>query len=262
MAYKNLQVEEREGVVYLMLNRPKALNALNQELMSELRSFFESDYANRQDIHGVIMYGSGDRAFAAGADIKEFVGMAQAGKGQEFAESGQQIFFSIEHFHRPVVAVVSGFALGGGCELCMACHMRIATESARFGQPEVNLGIIPGFGGTQRLSQLVGKGKSLELILTGNMIDAQEAHRIGLVNHVLVDRDAALAKADELLQTIGTKGPIAIEQSIVTINAHYSDPGSGFQVEADSFGKTTRSEDFIEGASAFVEKRKANFVGK
>lgn len=262
MAYKNLQVQEREGVVYLMLNRPKALNALNQEIMAELSQFFSTDFAERNDIHGVIMYGSGERAFAAGADIKEFVGMAQQGKGQEFAEQGQEVFFVIERFHRPVIAVVNGFALGGGCELSMACHMRLATASARFGQPEVNLGIIPGFGGTQRLSQLVGKGKSLELILTGNMIDADEAHRIGLVNHVFPDQDAALAKADEMLQLIGTKGPLAIEQTIVTVNAHYADPGSGFQVEADSFGKTTRSTDFIEGASAFVEKRQAKFTGK
>lgn len=262
MAYNNLAVEEKDGIVYLMLNRPKALNALNQELMAELGQFFRSDYANRTDIHGVIMYGSGDRAFAAGADIKEFVGMAQAGKGQEFAEQGQDVFFAIERFHRPVIAVVNGFALGGGCELSMACHIRIATASARFGQPEVNLGIIPGFGGTQRLSQLVGKGKSMELILTANMIGAEEAHSIGLVNHVLPDQESAMAKATELLQTIGAKGPLAIEQSIVSINAFYDNPRGGFKAEAESFGKTTRSEDFLEGASAFVEKRKANFSGK
>lgn len=262
MSYKNLQVEEREGVVYLMLNRPKALNALNREIMAELGQFFKTDFADRQDIHGVIMYGSGERAFAAGADIKEFLGMAKQGRGQEFAEQGQAVFFAIEQFHRPVVAVVNGFALGGGCELSMACHMRIATTSARFGQPEVNLGIIPGFGGTQRLCQLVGKGKALELILTGNMIDAEEAHRIGLVNYVLADVDAAMAKANDLLEAVSNKGPLAIEQSIFSVNAHYSDPGSGFKIEAESFGKTTRSEDFIEGASAFVEKRKANFTGK
>ncbi|MEM1357002.1 MAG: enoyl-CoA hydratase-related protein, partial [Bacteroidota bacterium] len=163
-------------------------------------------------------------------------------------------------FHRPVIALVNGFALGGGCELAMACHLRIATATARFGQPEVNLGIIPGYGGTQRLNQLIGKGKAMELTLTANMIDAAEAHRLGMVNYVLPDVATAQGKAVELLQTIGTKGPIAIEESIKAINAYYA--SSDFAEEAAAFGRASGTEDFAEGAAAFVEKRKANFQGK
>ncbi|MEM7572447.1 MAG: enoyl-CoA hydratase-related protein [Bacteroidota bacterium] len=262
MSYENLLVEEKDGIVYLTLNRPKALNALNRQSLTEITQFFGTDYADRKDIHGVIMQGAGERAFAAGADIKEFVGMAQSGKAQEFAEKGQQIFFLIERFHRPIIALVNGFALGGGCELAMACHMRIATESARFGQPEVNLGIIPGYGGTQRLTQLIGKAKSLELILTGNMIEAEEALRLGLANHVLVDQEAAQEKAEELLRTIAKKGPLAIEESIKAVNAYFDHAQDGYSAEAVAFGRSASSEDFVEGATAFVEKRKANFKGK
>ena len=259
MTYQNLTVEEKDGILYVTVNRPKALNALNQDTMGELSRLFGKDYADRRDLKGVILTGSGDRAFVAGADIKEFLGVAAAGSGEEMAQRGQEVFFTIERFHSPVIAVVNGFALGGGCELAMACHLRIATESARFGQPEVNLGIIPGYGGTQRLNQLIGKGKAMELTLTGNMIDAAEAHRLGLVNYVLPSGEAT-AKAEELLETIGAKGPVAIEESIKAINAYYA--GSDFAGEAAAFGRASGTEDFAEGAAAFVEKRKANFKGK
>ncbi|MBB4078205.1 enoyl-CoA hydratase [Lewinella aquimaris] len=261
MSYQNLLVEEHDGIVTLTLNRPKALNALNADTLKEIHRFFGTDYRDRTDIHGVILTGAGGRAFVAGADIKEFLGVANDGNGEAMAHRGHEIFFLIERFHVPVVAVVDGYALGGGCELAMACHLRIATEQAKFGQPEVNLGIIPGYGGTQRLNQYIGKGKATELILTGNPIDATEAHRLGLVNYVLPDREAAHAKATELLQTIGTKGPIAIRESIRAINAYYENK-EGFAAEARAFGNTTKTADFQEGAAAFIEKRKAEFGGR
>lgn len=259
MSYTNLLAEEKDGILHLTINRPKALNALNQTTMGELESVFGKDYADRKDLKGVLLTGAGDRAFVAGADIKEFLGVAAECSGKDMATRGQDVFFLIERFHRPVVALVNGFALGGGCELAMACHLRIATDMARFGQPEVNLGIIPGYGGTQRLNQLIGKGKAMELTLTGNMIDANEAHRIGLVNYVLPAEEAR-AKAIELLTTIGTKGPVAIEESIKAINAYYA--GSDFEEEAAAFGRASGTKDFAEGAAAFVEKRKANFKGE
>ena len=260
MSYENLIVEEKDGVVLLTINRPQALNALNQRTLAELEAFFGTDYADRRDIGGVILTGAGDRAFVAGADIKEFLGVAESGNGREMAERGHGVFFLIERFHRPVIALVNGFALGGGCELAMACHMRIATQAARFGQPEVNLGIIPGYGGTQRLNQYIGKGKAMEMILTGNMIDAEEAYRLGLVNYALPAEEAE-QKAEELLNTIAKKGPVAIEESIRAINAYYEHP-DGYAAEADSFGRTTQTEDFREGAAAFVNKREARFRGE
>lgn len=258
MSYTNLIVEEQEGILHVTINRPKALNALNQVTMGELESLFGTDYAGRKDLKGVLLTGSGDRAFVAGADIKEFLGVAAEGSGEQMAKRGQDIFFLIERFHAPVIALVNGFALGGGCELAMSCHMRIATEAARFGQPEVNLGIIPGYGGTQRLNQIIGKGKAIELTLTGNMIDAAEAYRIGLVNYVLPAEEAR-AKAIELLTTIGTKGPVAVAESIKAINAYYA--SSDFAEEAAAFGRSSQTKDFAEGAAAFVEKRQANFTG-
>ncbi|MGB3798879.1 MAG: enoyl-CoA hydratase-related protein [Lewinella sp.] len=260
MSYENLLIEQTDGIVRLTINRPKALNALNQQTLGELEKFFGTDYADRTDFSGVILTGSGDRAFVAGADIKEFLAVADRGDGQQMANRGHEIFFLIENFHRPVIALVNGFALGGGCELAMACHMRIATDAARFGQPEVNLGIIPGYGGTQRLNQYIGKGKAMELILAGNMIDAKEAERLGLVNYTL-PVDQAKEKATELLTTIATKGTLAIQESIRAVNAYYKNP-NGYTEEAEAFGRTTKTEDFREGASAFVEKRRADFKGK
>ena len=266
--YQNLLVEEHDRVVRLTINRPKALNALNQQTVNELEAFFGTEYAERRDIIGVLLTGAGDRAFVAGADIKEFIDVAGQGSGADMARRGQDVFFLIERFHRPVVALINGFALGGGCELAMACHLRIATENAKFGQPEVNLGIIPGYGGTQRLNQYIGKSKATELILTGNMIDAREAHRLGLVNHVGAAAGAEGSEggtaeeiALKLLRTIGQKGPVAIEESIRAINAYY-DNERGFRAEVDAFTATTKTEDFREGATAFVEKRRANFSGQ
>lgn len=260
MSYENLLTDERGTILYVTLNRPQALNALNQATLSELERLFGADYAGRQDITGVILTGAGDRAFVAGADIKEFVAVAEQGDGAAMARRGHDIFFLIENFHRPVVAVVNGFALGGGCELAMACHLRVASEKARFGQPEVNLGIIPGYGGTQRLNQYIGKTKATELILTGEMITADEALTLGLVNYV-VPAGEATAKAEELLALIGRKGPVAIEESIKAINAYYANQ-AGYAAEVEAFGRTTRTADFREGASAFVEKRSPKFTGE
>lgn len=260
MIYKNLIINEVDQIVTITINREKALNALNQQTLAELSFFFGNDYADRKDIHGVILKGAGEKAFVAGADIKEFLSSTSENSGETMAKGGQDVFFMIENFHSPVIAVVNGYALGGGCELCMACHMRVATEVAKFGQPEVNLGIIPGYGGTQRLVQLIGKGKAIELILTADLIGAQEAYRLGLVNHVTTDLESALAKANEILKKIGTKGPVAIEESINAINAYFSKVG--FDAEVAAFGRSTRTEDFKEGVTAFIEKRKANFKGQ
>lgn len=260
MTYENLLIQEEQGIITITINREKALNALNKQTMLELKQFFEEDGNNRGNLIGVILTGAGNRSFVAGADIKEFLGMDTNG-GAELAQRGHEIFFSIERFHRPVIAAVNGFALGGGCELAMACHMRIAGEKAKFGQPEVNLGLIPGYGGTQRLIQYIGKSKAMELLMTGDMLDAQEAYRLGLVNYV-VPPGAEVAKAKELLRKIAAKGPIAISKIIASVNAYFQYDEDGFAREVKEFGNTTGTEDFQEGAAAFIEKRKANFKGK
>jgi enoyl-CoA hydratase len=181
--------------------------------------------------------------------------------GAHLAQKGQNVFFTIENFHKPVIALVNGFALGGGCELAMSCHMRVATENARFGQPEVNLGLIPGYGGTQRLIQYIGKGKAMELLMTADMIGATEAHQLGLVNHVTAP-DEGMNKAKEILKKVATKGPVAIRKIIETVNAYFDKNQDGFAREVSEFGHTTRTKDFVEGATAFVEKRKPSFSGE
>ncbi len=260
MTYENLTVAETGGIVTLTINREKALNALNTKTMEELAHYFGEEAASRTDLKGVILTGAGEKAFVAGADIKEFLSLGTGG-GRTMAQRGHDTFFLIERFHRPVVALIKGFALGGGCELAMACHLRLAGERARFGQPEVNLGIIPGYGGTQRLIQLIGKTKATELLLTGDMIGAEEAHRLGLVNYVL-PADELHDKATELIEKIAKKGPIAIQKAIEAINAYFSAQMDGFAFEVNAFGETTETEDFREGASAFIEKREAQFSGK
>ena len=260
MDYQNILVEDDNGIIILTINREKALNALNQQTMSELKSFFEKDFEQLPLIKGVIITGAGPKAFVAGADITEFIGLTNT--GEQMAQRGQDIFLMIERFHRPVIAAVNGFALGGGCELAMACHIRIASPNARFGQPEVNLGIIPGYDGTQRLVQYIGKGRALELLMTADMIDATEGYRMGMVNHI-VDEGQTVAKSKEIIEKIATKAPVAIQKIIECVNAFF-DPGgdAGFFREVVEFGKTSKSSDFKEGANAFVEKRKANFKGK
>ena len=260
MSYQNLVITDHSPFITVTINREKALNALNQQTMSELAQFFGEDLPNRDDVRGVILHGAGDRAFVAGADIKEFTTI-QGDDGATMARRGQAVFFMIERAKVPVIAVIQGFALGGGCELAMACHLRIAGEKARFGQPEVNLGIIPGYGGTQRLIQYIGKSKATELMMTGDMLGADEAYRLGLVNYV-VPAGEEMAKAQELLEKIATKGPRAIAKVIESVNAYYAYDQDGFEKEVVSFGEVTLTEDFKEGAQAFVEKRPAKFAGK
>ncbi|GJM33024.1 MAG: enoyl-CoA hydratase [Saprospiraceae bacterium] len=260
MEYTNLQIELQEGILLVTINREKALNALNAQTITELEHFFSKDAPQRKDYHGIILTGAGQKSFVAGADIKEFLEL-EGDQGMEMGRRGQNVFFLIERFPKPVIAAVNGFALGGGCELAMACHLRIAGENARFGQPEVNLGIVPGYGGTQRLIQYIGKSKATELLLTGDMIGAEEAYQLGLVNHV-VPSGEEVKKAKSILSKIAQKGPIAIAAIIASINAYFQHDADGFERELQAFRQTTQTEDFREGAGAFIEKRKANFRGK
>jgi enoyl-CoA hydratase len=260
MNYENISISLENEVLTLVINRPKAMNALNRNVFLELDYFFTEDAPKRNDFSGIIITGAGDRAFVAGADIKELIGLSEK-EGSELSAFGQNVFFKIERFTKPVIAVVNGFALGGGCELAMACHMRIAEENARFGQPEVNLGLIPGYGGTQRLIQYIGKTKAIELLLTANVIKADEALQLGLVNYS-VEKGQGIQKASELIQTIRAKGPLAVSKTIETINAYFDNQKNGYEVEYRNFGKVIQSEDSQEGAKAFIEKRKADFKGK
>ncbi len=227
--------------------------------MAELDNAF-ADVETNEVIKAVIITGSGTKSFVAGADISEFQELSSA-EGMDFARAGQSIFFKIENCSKPVVAAVNGFALGGGCELAMACHFRVASENAKFGQPEVNLGLIPGYGGTQRLVQLIGKGRALELLMSGNMIDASMALQYGLVNYV-VPLDDLLTKTITILQTIISKAPIAIAHCIKAANAVFGHSGNGYDVEIESFGDCFNTADMKEGTTAFLEKRKPNFSGK
>ncbi|PSL05107.1 enoyl-CoA hydratase [Cecembia rubra] len=257
---KNILSEVKEGILYLTVNRETKLNALNFATLEEFRDIF-NEVSDNKDIRAVIITGSGEKAFIAGADISEIAELNEL-NARKFAENGQEIFSLIENCPKPVIAVINGFALGGGCELAMACHMRIATESAKFGQPEVNLGIIPGYGGTQRLTYLVGRGKALELMMTGDMIGAEEAKNLGLVNHVLATKAEALEKAEEILRKIMSKAPLAIGMIVDCVNAVFNTEENGYQTEANSFARCVKSGDYKEGTSAFLEKRKPVFKGE
>ncbi len=259
MEFDNLRLETDGSILLVTLDREPALNALNMATMRSLRLLFSQWLPDRDDIRGVILTGAGPKAFAAGADIKEFQGLTPQ-EGRDLAAAGHETFFLIEQSPIPVIAAVNGFALGGGCELAMACHLRVAGEHAKFGQPEVNLGLIPGYGGTQRLIQYVGKGKAMELLLTADMIPASEALRLGLVNHVVAAGEE-VAKAREILEKILSKGPVAIRKVIEAVNAYFTESTDGFHFEVESFGYTTGTRDFREGAQAFIEKRKPNFTG-
>lgn len=259
MVFENLRLEEEGGILLITLDRESALNALNTATMRSLHQVFGRYLPEREDLRGVIITGAGPKAFAAGADIKEFLGLSPQ-QGRELAAFGHETFFLIEQCPLPVIAAVNGFALGGGCELAMACHLRVAGEHARFGQPEVNLGLIPGYGGTQRLIQYIGKGKAMEMLLTADMIQAAQALDWGLVNHV-VPAGQEVARAREIMDKIMTKGPVAVRKVIEAVNAYFTESTDGFHFEVESFGYTTGTADFREGAAAFVEKRKPNFTG-
>lgn len=258
--FKNILAAEKEGVLYLTINRQDKMNALNYDTLEELREIFDEVIDNKT-IKAVILTGAGEKAFIAGADIKEIAELNEV-NARKFAEHGQEIFAMIENCHKPVIAVTNGYTLGGGCELAMACHMRIASANAKFGQPEVNLGIIPGYGGTQRLTILVGRGKANELMMTGDMIGAEEARELGLVNHVLPTKEDAMAKAEEIVSKIMSKAPLAIGMVVDCVNAAYLADENGFQTEANSFARCVKSGDYKEGTSAFLEKRKPVFKGE
>ena len=258
--FNTLLLDQSDRILTITINRPNALNSLNIELIGELKQAIEDTYDNA-DVSGVIITGSGEKAFAAGADITEIAELNEL-NARKFAERGQEVFSLLECFEKPIIAAVNGYALGGGCELAMACHFRIASASAQFGQPEVNLGLIPGFGGTQRLTKLIGKGRALELMMTGNTIDAEAAKQMGLVNHVEVSQDAMMEKARKLMEKILTKAPQAIGMVITSANAADKPDKDGYLVEANSFANCCSTQDFKEGTSAFLEKRKAEFTGK
>jgi enoyl-CoA hydratase len=258
--HENIKTEIKDNILTITIDRPKVRNALNAQTVAEIGQALE---AVREDasVRCVIVTGAGDKAFVAGADINELATMTPI-TGKATSESGQRVFRAIERFPKPVIAAVNGFALGGGCELALACHIRIASENAQLGLPEVTLGIIPGYGGTQRMARLLGKGKALELILTGDRIGAAEAERIGLVNKV-VPADQLMSTAETMGRTIASRGPLAVRAAIEAVMSGSEMPfDEGQFLEATLFGLLASSEDMKEGMAAFLEKRTANFQGK
>ena len=260
MSYENILVEIREPVAVLTLNRPKVLNALNAATFRELNTSLGELVANPA-VRAILLTGSGEKAFAAGADIQELAQIS-AIDGQALALSGQHLFDRIESCGKPVIACVNGFALGGGCELALACTFRIASETAKFGQPEVKLGLLPGYGGSQRLPRLVGKGAALKLLITGEMIPALEALRIGLVEEVVAS-DQLLARGEQIARTIATQAPLAVEKCLEAVHAGYDLPlRQALDLEASLFGLCCATEDKAEGTKAFLEKRPAVWKGR
>ena len=255
--YQTLLTSLDNNILTVTINRPDKLNAINEVVMRELGQVVQEIYSN-SDIRSAVITGAGAKAFVAGADISEFNGVRE--DGTKLSKKGQDIFGGIENSPKPIVAAVNGFALGAGCELAMSCHFRIASSNAKFGQPEVNLGLVPGYGGTQRLVQLIGKGRALELLLTANMIDALTALQYGLVNAV-VELDNLMEKTLSVLTLINTKAPLALAGCIRSANAVF-ETTDGYELEAKLFGECFATEDCKEGKNAFLEKRKATFKGK
>lgn len=257
--YQTLLTSLENNILTITINRPDKMNALNKIVMEELNIVMDEVY-NNNEVRSVIITGAGAKAFVAGADISEFLNLS-VDEGKALAGKGQNLFKKIEHCPKPVVAAVNGFALGGGCELAMACHFRVANENAKFGQPEVNLGIIPGYGGTQRLVQLIGKGRAIEMVISANMIDALTALQYGLVNYVVAP-EQLLEKTISILSTINSKAAIAIAKCIEAANAVFDEDKNGYEVEIQCFGDCFATKDMKEGTAAFLEKRKAVFTGK
>ena len=259
MNYQTILFTIENGICTITLNRPDKLNALNKQVFTDLDAAIDEVY-NNAEIKSALITGAGAKAFVAGADITEFAGLNKE-EAMALAKRGQDVFFKIENSKKPIVAAVNGFALGGGCELAMACHFRLASENAKFGQPEVNLGLIPGYGGTQRLTQLIGKGRAMEILMSANMIDANTALQYGLVNYV-VPSDELLNKTKTILDIINAKAPLAVAGCIKAANAVYDETKNGFEEEIREFGNCFDTEDMKEGTTAFLEKRKAEFKGK
>ena len=260
MSFQNLLTGLKGRIQYITINRESKLNALNKLTIDELHTAFSEAFSN-PEVGGIILTGAGSKAFVAGADISEFAGLGAVGGGELSRKGHQTVFNFIENSSKPVIAAVNGFALGGGLELAMACHIRIASDNAKMGLPEVTLGLIPGYGGTQRLTQLIGKGKALEMIMTADMITATEALQYGLVNHVVSQADL-LGKAEEILNKILLRAPLAIASAITAVNASAKECTNGFEVEINEFAKCFGTADFVEGVAAFLDKRKPDFKGK
>ena len=257
--YQTLLISLENGIYTITINRPDKLNALNKDVFTDLNNALDEIESN-PEIKSVIITGAGPKAFVAGADISEFNSLNKE-QAKALAKRGQDIFARIENSSKPIVAAVNGFALGGGCELAMSCHFRVASENAKFGQPEVNLGLIPGYGGTQRLVQLIGKGKAMELLMSAHMIDAKEAKELGLVNYVTT-ADTLLEHTRKILDVINSKAPLAVAGCIKAANAVFDESIDGYELEIEEFGNTFDTEDMKEGVTAFLEKRKADFKGK
>lgn len=257
MSYQTLLTNLDNGIFTITVNRPDKLNAINKTVMEELKLAVEEVY-NNPAIRSAIITGAGPKAFVAGADITEFMGLSKE-EGMAVSKKGHDVFFAIENSPKPIIAAVNGFALGGGCELALSCHFMIAAENAKFGQPEVNLGLIPGYGGTQRLVQVAGKGRAMELLMSGRTISAQEALQIGMVNEV-VPQENLIARVTEILNLINSKAPVAIAKVIDCVN-HFDHSRSGYDHEIEQFGECFATEDMKEGVTAFLEKRKADFKG-
>tara|TARA_R110001632_G_scaffold102272_3_gene210343 strand:- start:2715 stop:3497 length:783 start_codon:yes stop_codon:yes gene_type:complete len=260
MNFENILVSQENGLAIITINRPKKLNALNKATIEELHNAFES-LENSDSVKVIVITGSGEKAFVAGADISEFAHFSVENGGRLAAKGQEMLFDFVENLSTPVIAAVNGFALGGGLELAMACHFRIASDNAKMGLPEVSLGVIPGYGGTQRLPQLVGKGKAMELIMTAGMISAEEAKDLGLVNYVTTFEEL-LPLAEKLASKIMRNSSVAISAAIKAVNANFEDGTDGFEVEISEFGNCFGTQDFKEGTTAFLEKRKADFPGK
>jgi enoyl-CoA hydratase len=260
MAYENLLLEKKNSIAYITVNRPKVLNALNMATMEELRAAF-TDVKGDSSVRVAILTGAGEKAFIAGADIGELA-KHDAVSGKEYTHRGQSVLDLIENLGKPVIACINGFALGGGCEIAMACTMRLASENAKLGQPEVKLGIIPGYGGTQRLPRLVGKGLAMQIVLAGEMITAQEAHRIGLVNEVIAASEL-ISRAEAIAAKIVANAPLAVQYAMEAVNKGMEMTlQEGLYLEAVLFGVSCATEDKKEGTTAFLEKRQAQFKGK
>lgn len=259
-SFNHILSETRDGINVLTINRPDKLNALSHHTLKEIRDTVQ-EVLDDKEIKGLIITGSGEKAFVAGADIRELSELNEL-NGRKFSENGQEIFDLIENCPKPVIAAVNGFALGGGFELALACHLRIASANAKFGLPEVTLGILPGFGGTQRLTHLVGKGRALEMMMTGEMIDAEAAKNFGIINHLVENPDLLLPTAQGMMRKILRNAPLAIGMIIESVNAAARFDINGYQTESNCFSNVLKTKDFTEGIKAFLEKRPPEFTGE